>query len=361
MKLYITVLCLLPSLLLGMTPKPMQLELCSTRNKTYNQSQKLQPLTTCVFCDPAVLATNYIIKEDEHVDVREMLNKNPYLSSFDQGHHLVIMPMSHKERSDHFSQRELAEQTNAVHDLSRKLYDGSYGQEYFTNWSKLAGQTVPHWHSQLKVYTQPPRSLPEVIELQNSVKIFNIEEAFSAIKSKLLLSKTVPVADGASFASHEKCLCCFIAGNHNEDEKKLIVARFKHNFVCLSHYPRLPGEVSVIPYRHVAAIRFLPKEEWRENMALAMALLSKMREYAHTHIRDCEGGNLYTKSLGSEVCPEEQMYYHVHTVVMPRTTVPFTPGFIDGNSSKLDYSPGHLFVYLKEFCGTFVEQSKKDL
>lgn len=358
MKRCVIFLSLLPSLLLAMEKvgTGCQLELCQGR-KAYNQSQSQKtPLEKCPFCDEGTLEKNYILQKDN--DVRTMLNKNPYLSSFDQGHHLIVMPRYHKEHVDDFSPEELAQQTKAAHDLSIKLYDGSYSQEYFTNWGKYAGQSVPHWHSQLKVYTQPPRSLPEMIALQSNPEIADIKEAFNLIKAKLDSSKAMPVVADDDVCNDE-CHCCSVRQEQHRDEGNLIIARFKHNFVCLSHYTRLPGEISVVPYRHVAAIRYLSKEEWRENMALSMALLSKMREYAHQHIRDCDGGNLYTKSLGSEMPAVDQNKYHVHTVVMPRTAVSLTPGFINGNSCKLDYDPSHLFAYLKSLRDELIVKTNK--
>lgn len=351
------ILCGLYTLsVVAMDSKGSQLDLCTAR-KVYDQQQSQRPAGTCVFCDPAILALNYIIQEDHDADVRKMLNKNPYISSFDQGHHLLIMPIAHKGEPCDFSRKELDQQASAALDLSIKLYDGCHSQEYFTNWGKLSGQTVlSHWHSQLKVYMNQPRSLPEVIASQHNPKIATIEEAFSVIKARLNFFQAKPLVDDQLFCDkHYTCCCCI--KEECMDEKNLIIMRFKHNFVCLSHYPQLPGEVCVVPYKHVPAIRYLSQEEWNENMAIAMALFPKMREYAQAHIRDCDGGNLYTKSLGNSMSIDEQRRHHVHTVIMPRTTIPFIPGFIDGNSCKLDYDPLHLFAYLKNLKDEIAKKS----
>ena len=342
--------------MMAMHPNNIQLDVCQARRQyiqelmqqNAQQPSAQQSEKKCVFCDPKVLASNYIVEENKDTDVRKILNKNPHISSFDQGHHFVIMPVSHKEHPNDFSRKELDQQAQAALELNVKLNEGSHTQESFTNWGQKAGQTVPHWHSQLKIYTQPPLSLLEVIESQKNPNIANMQAAFEVIKNKLNSSQATFATGNENFHSSKNCTCCSIKENDQEDEKKLIVARFKHNFVCLSHYPNLPGEVSVVPYRHVPAVAYLSPEEWGENMAISMALLPKLREYASTHIRECDGGNIYTKSLGNQIPLKKQSKYHVHTVVMPRTAVPLTPGFIKGNSSKLDYDPLHFFNYLKE-------------
>ena len=153
-----------------------------------------------------------------------------------------------------------------------------------------------------------------------------------------------------------QCHCCFIGCSpHNEDEKSLVVARFKHNYVCLSHYPTVPGELSVVPYHHVVSIKDLPEQSFFENMVIATALLRKTQEYAHDNIRESTGGNIYTKSMGRK---NEQKEYHVHTLVMPRTVISATPGTLDGHSCKLDYDPEHYFAYVKGIIAEVTERLK---
>jgi len=61
-----------------------------------------------------------------------------------------------------------------------------------------------------------------------------------------------------------------------------------------------------------------------------------------------------SKSLGGKSSEEEHTKYHVYTVVMPRTTVPLTPGFMQDSSCKLDYDPIHLLAYLKGISNTLL-------
>jgi diadenosine tetraphosphate (Ap4A) HIT family hydrolase len=279
------------------------------------------------------------------------MNKHPY-SDFDQAIHLLFMPIVHKELPNDFSRPELINQVDAVHAISQKLDHTAYLQEWFTNWGRLGGQTVAHWHSQLKIFTQPPCSMPERMKRVKNFSITTIEGAFEKTK-ELLKACPVPSPDVKEMHSYKECLCCMIRNGQennadNNDKDNFIVARFLHNYICLSHYPSYAGEICVVPHRHVAAIKDLSQDELRENMILAMALFPKMKEYAQMNIRECDGGNLYTKSIGSKASREQQEAYHVCTVIMPRTTISPTPGTKSRNSCKLDYDPNHLYQYLKD-------------
>ena len=340
--LYSSVLC-------AMEDKKCQLDFCPTRSEYYRQkaANNQNPNKICFFCDKESLKSNYIISEDVPGDVRVMMNKTPY-PDFDQAIHLLIMPMSHKELPSDFSHKELTEQSGALQWLSTQLHATAYTQEYFTNWGKMAGQTVPHWHSHVKSYTMPPFSMPQRMKYFKNPVIKNIEEAFENTK-KLLESPMVEQQLLEAQHNENKCLCCLLQkGQMGSDEENFVVARFTHNYVCLAHYSFCAGEIAIIPNRHVASIKDLLQGELTENMALAMALLPKMSSYAHEKIRDCDGGNVYTKSMGAKASVEQQMNYHVHTLIMPRTTITPIPGAMDGNSCKLDYNPDHLFAYLKE-------------
>ena len=348
------VLCTIPMVAMELELK--QFELCAGR-RAYIQGQRNNPPKVCVFCDEAVLAQNYIVQEDKENDVRIMMNKNPYFP-FAQGHHLLVMPLSHKELSTDFSKKELVQQVAAAHTLSAKLYQGSFSQEYFTNWGKLAGQSVPHWHNQLKIYTQPACSLPERIQRSQNAQINNIEDAFELVKSKLASSQAELLSFKGHGAIQYGCDCCSVFSKPEEDKENLVLGRFEHNLVCVAPYPHTVAEIAVVPYKHVASLTFLSPEELTENMVLAMALLPKVKEYAEKNIRDCDGGNLYTKSIGGQVTGNELQKYHLHTLVMPRTTIAGTPGTLEGNSCKLDFDPMHFFTEFKAFCDTLQSESK---
>lgn len=350
LKRYIVMVGLCSAAVYAMNEKQTQMELCGALRKKYVQEHIVNKPTTpvCPFCDKDILATNYIVCEDHDKDVRIMMNKNPYFA-FDQGHHLLIMPQSHKELPTDLSQAELQEQTDAVQGLSAQLYNDAYTQEYFTNWGKLAGQSVSHWHSQFKNYVEPTRSLPEQVQARKGDLINNVQNAYELLQLKLKSAQNVRSSSEAIPYDETECKCCAINKNNADDDKNLVIGRFKHNYICLSHYPSTAGELSVVPHKHVSAMKDLPQEALRENMILAMDLLLAMKQYAQQNIRECGGGNLYTKSMGGKASMDQKSKYHVHTVVIPRTTIQPTPGSIDGNSCKLDVDPAHLFEHLKSY------------
>jgi len=347
-KYFILVLGLYSSMVFCMNPKDMQLEFPISTRKAYVQQNVVQKPTepVCHFCDEKTLSTNYIIREDHESDVREMMNKFPYFD-FDQGLHLLIMPISHKEHPDTFSDNELIEQADAARHLSAKLYGTAYTQEYCTSWGRDAGQSVPHWHSHLKSYTKPPQSIPERLASYKNPRIKTIEESYNELKTLLESAENIDYSSDILHDENE-CSCCTIKNQHTDDEKNLVVGRFTHNYICLSHYPSLPGEIVVIPNRHVAAIKDLSREEFGENMILAMALLSTMQKYAHDHIRGCNSANLFTKSMGQKASDNEKSNFHLYTRILPRTIIALSAGQIGDNSCKLDFDPVHLCAHLKD-------------
>ena len=140
-------------------------------------------------------------------------------------------------------------------------------------------------------------SVPEEIAARKNPIITTIEMAFAKVQELLARAPLYVPIVSYNIKPDPTCHCCSIFVHQNKDEDSLVVGRFKYNYVCLSHYPTLPGELSVVPYHHVASIKDLPQESFLENMVIAMALLRKTQEYAHENIRDSSGGNIYTKIL----------------------------------------------------------------
>jgi len=233
--------------LFGMENKGAQLELCSYRKiyerpkilTTQKESGQSEAVVSkpCVFCDSKILATNYVLLEDKDHDVRVMMNKFPYFD-FDQGSHLLIMPISHKEHPSEFSHKELAEQVKTLKELAMKLYDNAYAQEYCASWGAISGQSQPHWHGHLKNYVQLPMSLPEKMKSQKNTRIHTIEQAFNEVKVVLESTKNSSLSSQIILYNGLECDCCLVKDNQDNDENNFVVERFKHNYICLSHYPR---------------------------------------------------------------------------------------------------------------------------
>jgi len=63
---------------------------------------------------------------------------------------------------------------------------------------------------------------------------------------------------------------CFLCENprQNDDVKNYILYRGSKNFVILNSYPYNPGHLIVAPYRHVAGLEGLSKEERNEHFEI---------------------------------------------------------------------------------------------
>ncbi len=334
----------------GMEPKNKQLEVCPGRRAYIQQvaqqkkdAAEKNTVPVCPFCDPVIMASNYVLAEQKAKNRRIMMNKNPY---FRQGRHLMGMPISHIESFQNFSREELEFQADAMRRLSKKLHNHSYSQENFINDGPLGGQSVKHVHWHCKNFEKSPCSVKESLHSP----VMSAEEVFHATKQLL-----PGIEEDSSESSEQEeqqynadCLCCSFYKNADQDEENLVIFRGKYNIICLSPYPSSVVELTVAPIRHVSSIKDLSREEYRENMMFAVALLPILKKYAQDYVRECGGGNVYTKNIGGLATRDEQERYHVHTLVMPRTTIALTPGTLDGNSCKLDMDPVHLFQYLKE-------------
>ncbi len=319
-----------------------------------------------VFCrlayDKALIDKNYIVYEEN--GIRLMMNL------FSVGHtsrlvHLLVMPIPHFDHPDEYAVEEFDKLTNAVSRLYKIFNSEAYSSELALNWGKGASQSVPHWHYQIRYYIKQPVSLPDLI-VENNKENFDLSAVFEYTKRKIKEKSSVdliqlPAIKSMSDSNHAKnCECCSVGGA-TDDEKNLIIARFKHNYVCLSHYPNIPGEVSVVPFEHTSSIEYLSLEALRENLYIAKELLSGIRVYANDHIRDCDGAGIYIKGIGGRQSDEEKDKDHVHTVVMPRTVIKPPAGTIDGHSSYLPFDPEHLAEYLAKYLEERMKNIKEDL
>lgn len=327
--------------LYSMAPRGKQLLLCPKRKEAV---QTQIPSGICPFCDEENLAKNYVVKEDEENDCRIMMNKFPYFD-FSQGYHLLIMPIAHKTSFMEFSQKGFAAQLNEALRINAQFYPGSYSESYFIHLGEGGGQSVPHLHSHVQTFIQKPLSLPETIENKNAASN-NMEHAFETVKLKLA-ENILPEARESS-CNYEDCYSCSIINHPENDEKNFVIGRFKHNLVCLAHFPEIAAHIVVIPYHHGHALKELRLEEWLENITLALSILPKLKVYVQTKVRQWTGDNTFTKSLGDKASDEEKNKYHLYTSIMPRTTIHSSSGTIDGQVCKLDYDAVDLFQYLKK-------------
>jgi ATP adenylyltransferase len=96
----------------------------------------------------------------------------------------------------------------------------------------------------------------------------------------------------------------------NKDAANYILFRGKQNFIILNSYPYNPGHLMVAPYRHVAGLDALAKEEFYEHFELvsrSVEVLKKVFEPGGFNI----GLNL-GRVAGAGIDD------HIHTHIVPR-------------------------------------------
>lgn len=78
--------------------------------------------------------------------------------------------------------------------------------------------------------------------------------------------------------------CIFCAAKRSRDDRRrLVVARGRHAFALLNLYPYNNGHVMVSPYRHVGDLAKLTPAEWTDMLALAQALVRRLKKELRPH------------------------------------------------------------------------------
>ncbi len=306
-----------------------------------------------VFCrmayDEELIKKNYIVYEED--GIRVMMNNFPY------GHtnrliHLLLMPVGHVDHPDEYPKNQFDKLTNVVKYVYKIFNSESYATELTLNWGSSTSQSVPHWHYHVKLYTKQPVALPDSVA-ENNRESFDLQVVFEYAKRKVKEKNMIDliqsdVVECMNDSSHtQDCVCCSVC-RADDDEKNFIIARFKYNYLCISHYPNLSGELSVVPIEHVSSIEGLSQKVLLENLFIAKLLLPMLKEYANNYIRDCDGANIYIQGVGGKASEEKKRTHHVHTVIMPRTIIKPKPGGLAGHSVFLPFDPEHLFEYLTD-------------
>lgn len=75
----------------------------------------------------------------------------------------------------------------------------------------------------------------------------------------------------------EGCILCE-KPKEDKDAENYIVYRGKKNFIILNSYPYNPGHLMIAPYRHVASLDKMNKEELHEHIEIISRGLTVLRE-----------------------------------------------------------------------------------
>ena len=98
--------------------------------------------------------------------------------------------------------------------------------------------------------------------------------------------------------------------SQDTDEENLIVDRNEHAFSMLNAYPYNNGHIMVIPYRHIAELENLTKEETLSMMSLVNISIGKLKK--HLKPQGFNVGINLGKIAGAGI---DQ---HVHMHIVPR-------------------------------------------
>jgi ATP adenylyltransferase len=110
----------------------------------------------------------------------------------------------------------------------------------------------------------------------------------------------------------DKSKGCFLCENPKQDNNALnyILYRGKKNFVIMNIYPYNPGHLMVAPYRHVASLEGLTREELHEHSEIVSRSVKVLRETFDPHGFNIGINIGKVAGVGVEG--------HVHTHIVPR-------------------------------------------
>ncbi len=105
------------------------------------------------------------------------------------------------------------------------------------------------------------------------------------------------------------CILCEKPGQDNDAENYILYRGDKH-FVILNSYPYSPGHLMIAPYRHIASLEELTKEERNEHFEMVCRGIKLLRQKLNPESFNL-GVNI-GKSAGAGITD------HVHTHIVPR-------------------------------------------
>ena len=110
----------------------------------------------------------------------------------------------------------------------------------------------------------------------------------------------------------DKSKGCFLCENPKQDNNALnyILYRGSKNFVIMNIYPYNPGHLMVAPYRHVASLEGLTREELHEHSEIVSRSVKVLRETFDPHGFNIGINIGKVAGVGVEG--------HVHTHIVPR-------------------------------------------
>ena len=281
---------------------------------------------TCPFCDPKILKKNKIMEKTKNLLL--LFNLNPYIN----GYHLLVIPTRHVKTPNQLSEKEHDAISNKIIEIHNKFYTNSCDIDIGLNLGPGSGQSVKHLHWHMICNTTQPSSLAEAMKsITQEVDITKLFE-----KAKLILNEKPTIIPRGITKKYLCKLCTIIKTNTEEKDKdNLVVHRGKHNnLVMLSHHPKSPGQVEIVPYKHTNTLAFLSEVTSKELTELCNKLIVILSEEM-SKMRDVNGMNIALKSDG---CKSKDILRHISELVIPRTTITESFScFVGSKYHPLDY------------------------
>ena len=107
----------------------------------------------------------------------------------------------------------------------------------------------------------------------------------------------------------EGCILCQ-KPRENNDAINYILYRGDKNFVIMNSYPYNPGHLMIAPYRHIASLEELTREELHEHFEIVTRSIKLLRQVFNP------GGFNIGMNIGQ--IAGAGIYRHVHTHIVPR-------------------------------------------
>jgi ATP adenylyltransferase len=120
----------------------------------------------------------------------------------------------------------------------------------------------------------------------------------------------------------EGCILCE-KPKENKDSQNYILFQGDKNFVILNSYPYNPGHLMVVPYRHVANLEELTKDERQEHFELVSRSIKVLRRVFEP------GGFNIGINMGKAAGAGIDDHFHTHIVPRWQSDTNFMPVLAD--------------------------------
>ncbi len=292
------------------------------RQKSKEKDQNIQEKkNNCPFCTQLEHREdddkNYFIQRG-HKAV-SLFNRNPYSPL-----HFLFLPFRHVrelENLDPIERREILSMAAKWLKFLKKCYSVSGANIFFNLEDKCSGASLPdHLHCQL--LSRWEGDLSCIASRFNSLLVeAEREKFFQDIKNQHNDSRSTKVynvfarllkannSKKKQIACESTCVLCSIHNNQEQDEKNLVIRRFKSFFIMLNQFGYAPGHVMIVMNNHTQRFCDLGEQTLQEYADVVSLTQEKIKEIMSPHglsifINDgAASGNQFGDHLCGSIVP----------------------------------------------------------